>query len=156
MSKDTGPEAATKGAVEGVKGKAKEAVGAATGREGLRREGRAQQEKAESQRDVAAKEAEAEKARAEVAAHEADQRGHQKLSILRFFSLMAAPEGPSVVAEHGANPTPPPCVSHGPPATASHQPAGRAWHPDEAGDSGPGAQSFEKVIGGVLDPTTSR
>jgi uncharacterized protein YjbJ (UPF0337 family) len=75
--KDTGPEAGVKGVVEDVKGKAKEAAGAVTGSDELRREGRAQQEKAESQRDVAAKEAEAEKARAEAKAHEADQRSHQ-------------------------------------------------------------------------------
>ena len=37
--KDSGPEAGTKGVVEGVKGKAKEAVGAITGKEELRREG---------------------------------------------------------------------------------------------------------------------
>jgi len=75
--KDTGPEAGAKGVIEGVKGKAKEAVGAVTGNDELRHEGRAQQEKAGSQRDVAAKEAEAEKARAAASAHEADQRSHQ-------------------------------------------------------------------------------
>ena len=75
--KDSGPEAGTKGVVEGVKGKAKEAVGAITGKEELRREGEAQQAKADSQREVAAKEAEAEKARAEATAHEAEQRSHQ-------------------------------------------------------------------------------
>jgi uncharacterized protein YjbJ (UPF0337 family) len=76
-SKDTGPEAGAKGVVEGVKGKVKESVGAATGKDDLRREGRAQQEKADSQREVATKEAEAEKARAEASAHEAEQRSHQ-------------------------------------------------------------------------------
>jgi uncharacterized protein YjbJ (UPF0337 family) len=75
--KDTGLEAGIKGVVEDVKGKAKEAAGAVTGRDELRREGRAQQEKADSQRDVAAKEAEADKARAEAKVHEADQRSHQ-------------------------------------------------------------------------------
>jgi uncharacterized protein YjbJ (UPF0337 family) len=49
-SKDTGPEAGAKGVVEGIKGKVKEAAGAATGKDELRREGRAQQEKADSQR----------------------------------------------------------------------------------------------------------
>ena len=39
--KDTGPEAAIKGVVEDVKGKAKEAAGALAGRDELRREGRA-------------------------------------------------------------------------------------------------------------------
>jgi len=77
MSKDTGPEAGAKGVVEGVKGKAKEVVGAVTGRDELQREGKAQQEKADAQREVAGKEAEAEKARAEAATHEAEQRSHQ-------------------------------------------------------------------------------
>jgi uncharacterized protein YjbJ (UPF0337 family) len=76
-SKDTGPEAGLKGVVEGVKGKAKEAVGALAGDDDLRQEGEAQQKKADAQRDVAAKETEAEKARAEAAAHEAEQRAHQ-------------------------------------------------------------------------------
>ena len=75
--KDTGPEAGAKGVIEDVKGKAKEAVGALTGKDELKREGEAQQAKAESQREVAAKEAEAEKARAEATAHEAEQRSHQ-------------------------------------------------------------------------------
>ena len=51
--KDTGPEAAIKGAVEGVKGKVKEVAGAVTGRDDLQREGEAQQDKADSQREVA-------------------------------------------------------------------------------------------------------
>src|ERR1700722_3322883 len=76
-NKDTGPEAAVKGIVEDVKGKAKEAAGAIAGKDELRREGRAQQDKAGAERDVAAKEAEAEKARAEAEAHEAEQRSHQ-------------------------------------------------------------------------------
>jgi uncharacterized protein YjbJ (UPF0337 family) len=76
-NKDTGPEAGVKGIVEDVKGKAKEAAGAITGKDELRREGRAQQDKAEAERDVAVKEAEAEKARAEAEAHEAEQRSHQ-------------------------------------------------------------------------------
>jgi uncharacterized protein YjbJ (UPF0337 family) len=75
--KDSGPESAAKGVVEDVKGKVKEAAGALSGREELRREGEAQQEKAEAQRDVAAKEAEAEKARAVAGAREAEQRSHQ-------------------------------------------------------------------------------
>jgi uncharacterized protein YjbJ (UPF0337 family) len=76
-SKETGPEAGAKGAVEDLKGKVKEAAGAVTGKDQLRHEGRAQQEKAAAERDVAAKEAEAEKARAEAEAHEAEQRAHQ-------------------------------------------------------------------------------
>jgi uncharacterized protein YjbJ (UPF0337 family) len=75
--KDTGPEAGAKSVVEGVKGKVKEAAGALTGKDELKREGEAQQEKADAQRDVARKEAEAEKSRAEAAAHEAEQRSHQ-------------------------------------------------------------------------------
>jgi uncharacterized protein YjbJ (UPF0337 family) len=75
--KDTGPEAGARGVVEGVKGKAKEAVGAVTGNEDLRDEGRAQQRKAAAERDVARKEAEAERARAEAEVHEAEQRAHQ-------------------------------------------------------------------------------
>jgi uncharacterized protein YjbJ (UPF0337 family) len=75
--KDTGPEAAVKGVVEGVKGKAKEIIGAVTGKDELRREGEAQGEKAGALRDVAVKEAEADKARVEAKAHEAQQRAHQ-------------------------------------------------------------------------------
>lgn len=75
--KDTGPEAGAKGVVEDVKGKVKEAAGALTGQEELKREGAAQQEKADAQRDVGVKEAEAERTRAEAAAREAEQRSHQ-------------------------------------------------------------------------------
>jgi uncharacterized protein YjbJ (UPF0337 family) len=57
-------EEAVKGAVEGIKGKAKEAVGTVTGRDDLSREGEAQQDKADAQRDAAKKEAEADSARA--------------------------------------------------------------------------------------------
>jgi uncharacterized protein YjbJ (UPF0337 family) len=76
-SRDSGPESTAKGVVEDVKGKVKEAAGAITGHDELRREGHAQQEKASAQREVGAKEAEAEKARAEAAAREAEQRSHQ-------------------------------------------------------------------------------
>jgi len=75
--KDTGPEAGVKGVVEGVKGKAKEVVGAVTGKDELRREGEAQGKKAGALRDVAVKEAGADKARVEAKAHEAEQRTHQ-------------------------------------------------------------------------------
>ena len=75
--KDSGPVAGVKGVVEGVKGKAKEAVGAVTGNDELKQEGVAQQEKADAQRDVAVKEGEADKARAVAAAREAEQRSHQ-------------------------------------------------------------------------------
>lgn len=49
--KDTGPVAGVKGVVEGVKGKAKEAVGAVTGNDELKREGAAQQAKADAERE---------------------------------------------------------------------------------------------------------
>jgi uncharacterized protein YjbJ (UPF0337 family) len=75
--KDSGPVAGVKGVVEGVKGKAKEAVGAVTGNDELKQEGVAQQEKADAERDVAVKEGEADKARAVAAAREAEQRSHQ-------------------------------------------------------------------------------
>jgi uncharacterized protein YjbJ (UPF0337 family) len=74
---DSGPQAGLKGVVEDVKGKAKEAIGAVTGHEEMRREGQAQQDKAEAQREVARKEAEAEKARGEARLFEAEQRSHQ-------------------------------------------------------------------------------
>lgn len=76
-NKDSGPEAAVKGVIEDVKGRAKEGIGAITGNEDLKREGAAQQDKAESQREVAKKEAEADKARAEAKVHEAEQRANQ-------------------------------------------------------------------------------
>ncbi len=76
-SKDSGPESAAKGVVEDVKGKVKEATGALSGQDELRREGQAQQEKASAQREVAEKEAEADKARAKATAREAEQRSHQ-------------------------------------------------------------------------------
>jgi len=76
-AKDSGPESGAKGIVEDVKGKVKEAAGALTGKDELKREGEAQQEKAEAQREVAVKEGEAETARAEAAAREAEQKSHQ-------------------------------------------------------------------------------
>lgn len=74
---DTGPESGAKGAVEGVKGKAKEAAGVLSGNKDMEREGEAQQDKADAQREVAGKEADAEKARAKAAAHESEQRANQ-------------------------------------------------------------------------------
>ena len=47
-NKDSGPEAGVRGVVEDAKGKVKEAAGAVTGKDELRREGRAQQDKAEA------------------------------------------------------------------------------------------------------------
>jgi uncharacterized protein YjbJ (UPF0337 family) len=77
MAEESGPKAGAEGVVEDLKGRAKEAVGAVTGDESLKREGDAQQDKAAAQREVAAKEGEAEKARAEAKAAEAEQRSHQ-------------------------------------------------------------------------------
>ena len=77
MSDNTGPKEGVRGVVEDVKGKAKEAAGAVTGNDEMKREGQAQQDKAAAARDAAKKEAEAEKARAEEKAHEAEQRAHQ-------------------------------------------------------------------------------
>jgi uncharacterized protein YjbJ (UPF0337 family) len=77
MGGQSGPEAGVRGVVEDVKGKAKEALGALTGHEEMKREGQAQQHKADAEQRVAQKEAEAEQARAEAQAHEAEQRSHQ-------------------------------------------------------------------------------
>jgi uncharacterized protein YjbJ (UPF0337 family) len=76
MSK-SGPRQGAEGVIEGLKGMAKETVGAITDDEELRQEGEAQQDKARAQRDAAAKEAEAEKARAAAKAHETEQAVHQ-------------------------------------------------------------------------------
>ena len=77
MSNNSGPEEAVKGVVEGVKGKAKEVLGAVAGRDDLYREGQAQQDKAEAQRNAAKKEAEAEAARGSAEAAEERQKSHQ-------------------------------------------------------------------------------
>jgi uncharacterized protein YjbJ (UPF0337 family) len=73
----SGPKAAVSSVAEGVKGRMKEAAGAVSGDEKLKREGEAQQEKAGAEREVAKKEAEAEKARAQARAHEAEQKAKQ-------------------------------------------------------------------------------
>ena len=75
--KSSGPEAAVKGIVEDVKGRAKEGIGAVTGNDRLKDEGQAQQDKAAADRKVAQKEAEAERARAESEAHEARRHAAQ-------------------------------------------------------------------------------
>jgi uncharacterized protein YjbJ (UPF0337 family) len=77
-SHNSGPEEAIKGVVEGVKGKAKEVVGAVAGRDDLYREGQAQQDKAEAQRDAAQKEAEADSARAAAKTAEKRQDAEQR------------------------------------------------------------------------------
>ena len=63
MGDKSGPHEAVEGVVEGVKGKAKEVIGAAAGRDDVKRQGEAQQDKGAAQRDAAEKEAEAESAR---------------------------------------------------------------------------------------------
>jgi uncharacterized protein YjbJ (UPF0337 family) len=73
----SGPAEAVKGVVEDVKGRAKQAAGAVTGRDDLTREGQAQQDKAEAQRDAAKKEAQAEAARGGAAAAEQRQKRNQ-------------------------------------------------------------------------------
>ena len=75
---NSGPQEGIKGVIEGIKGKAKEAVGTLTGRRDLVREGEAQQDKADAQRDVAKKEAEADAARAGAKAAEQRQRANQR------------------------------------------------------------------------------
>jgi uncharacterized protein YjbJ (UPF0337 family) len=76
--KNSGPQEAIRGAVEDVKGKAKEAIGTVAGREDLTREGQAQQDKAQAERDAAKKEAEAEKARANAKVDEQRQKAAQR------------------------------------------------------------------------------
>jgi uncharacterized protein YjbJ (UPF0337 family) len=73
----SGPAEAVKGVVEDVKGRAKEAVGAVTGRDDLTREGQAQQDKAEAQRNAAKKEAEADSARGSAKVAEERQKSNQ-------------------------------------------------------------------------------
>ena len=73
----SGPAEGLRGVVEGVKGKAKDAAGAVTGRDDLTREGQAQQDKAEAQRNAAKKEAEAESARGSAKVAEERQRSNQ-------------------------------------------------------------------------------
>ena len=77
MGDNSGPEEAVKGAVEGIKGKAKEVGGTITGRDDIKKEGEAQQDKADAQRDAAKKEAEAEAARSGADAAEGEQKKHQ-------------------------------------------------------------------------------
>ena len=74
---NSGPAEGAKGAVEDVKGKAKEAVGTMTGRDDLTQEGKAQQDKADAQKDAAKKEAEAESARGAAKAAEKREEANQ-------------------------------------------------------------------------------
>ena len=66
------------GTAEDIKGRIKEAVGAVTGDEAVKREGQAQQDKAAAQQDAADKENEAAEARDKARAAEAEQRLHQE------------------------------------------------------------------------------
>ncbi|MCV7077552.1 microaggregate-binding protein 1 [Mycobacterium szulgai] len=77
MAEKSGPQEAVEGVVEGVKGKAKEVIGAVAGRDDVKREGQAQQDKADAQRDAAKKEAEAEAARGGAEAAEERQKANQ-------------------------------------------------------------------------------
>lgn len=77
MSEKSGPQEAVEGAVEGIKGKAKEVGGTIAGRDDLVKEGQAQQDKADAQRDAGKKEAEAESARAGAKAAEERQKANQ-------------------------------------------------------------------------------
>ena len=77
MSEKSGPQEGVEGAVEGIKGKAKEAVGTVTGRSDMTEEGKAQQDKADAQKDAAQKEAEAESARSGAKAAEKREESHQ-------------------------------------------------------------------------------
>jgi uncharacterized protein YjbJ (UPF0337 family) len=74
---DSGAKSGLRGILEGIKGKFKEASGAVTDDERLRREGRAQQDKADAEREAAKQETEAARARAEAQVHEARQEAHK-------------------------------------------------------------------------------
>jgi uncharacterized protein YjbJ (UPF0337 family) len=77
VADNSGPQEGIKGAVEDVKGKAKEAVGTVAGRDDMTEEGKAQQDKADAQKDVAKKEAEAESARGGAKAAEKREQANQ-------------------------------------------------------------------------------
>jgi uncharacterized protein YjbJ (UPF0337 family) len=63
--------------IEDVKGKAKEAAGALSDSESLKREGQSQQRKSDRQEDAARAERTAEEKRAEAASAEAEQRRNE-------------------------------------------------------------------------------
>ena len=75
--KNSGPEEGVKGAVEDVKGKAKEAVGTVAGRDDMVREGKAQQDKADAQQVRRQEKAEADAARGSAKAAEKRQDSNQ-------------------------------------------------------------------------------
>jgi uncharacterized protein YjbJ (UPF0337 family) len=77
MADKSGPQEAVKGIVEGVKGKAKEALGTVTGRGDVAAEGEAQQDKGQAQRDAARREAEADAARGAAKVAEERQKQNQ-------------------------------------------------------------------------------
>ena len=71
------PPVPSRALLKALKGKAKEVVGAVTGRDDVQREGQAQQDKADAQRDAAKKEAEAESARGAAKVSEAREKAEQ-------------------------------------------------------------------------------
>jgi uncharacterized protein YjbJ (UPF0337 family) len=75
---DSAAKSGVRGIFEGIKGKLKEATGAVSDDERLRREGRAQQDKADAEREAAKRETEAARARAEAEVHEARQEAHEE------------------------------------------------------------------------------
>jgi len=77
MGNKSGPREAVEGVVEGVKGKAKEVIGAVVGRGDVKREGQAQQDRGEAQREAGRKEAQAESARRAASASERRQKANQ-------------------------------------------------------------------------------
>ena len=76
-NQESGPRSGVESVAEGVKGRAKEAIGAVIGDEDMKAEGEVQQQKADAERKVAEKEAAAEKERAKADALEAEQKIHQ-------------------------------------------------------------------------------
>ena len=76
-SGNSGPEEAIKGAVEGVKGKAKEVTGAVLGRDDLYREGQAQQEKGQKEDEAARLRAQANAEEGKADAAEDREQNHQ-------------------------------------------------------------------------------
>ncbi len=77
MTDDNVTSEGVKGAVEDVKGKAKEAAGSLLGDDSMHREGMIQQEKADAQQETAEHEAEADRARTEAERRETEQRFEQ-------------------------------------------------------------------------------
>lgn len=77
MHEDRAESEGIKGAVEDVKGKAKETAGSLLGNDSLHREGQIQQDKADAQQEAAERQAEADTAQAEAERREEAQRFEQ-------------------------------------------------------------------------------